>query len=199
MKHLALVLVAVFCFSTAALGQFSSSSAPAKPHPTVSALPEAPARVNHFDLSGSFAFSSANQVKSSSSLIGASVALDGKLKPWFGGTADFGYYGMSHGLVQPTMYTMLAGPAFFLNQDRYEAFVHVLFGLSHTGNVGATPNLAYTYAIGGGMQYDLTKRVAIRLSGDGIFSAFAIDPNHLGYSQNTRVNPRATVGVAYHF
>ncbi len=199
MKHLALVLVAVSFFSTAALGQFSSSSTPDKPKASATALPEAPAKVNHFDLSGSFAFSSANQVKSSSSLIGGAVALDLKLKPWFGGTVDGGYYGMSHGLVHPTMYTMLAGPAFFLNQDRYEVFVHALFGLAHTGNVSATPNLAYAYAIGGGMQYDLTKRIAIRASGDGIFSAFALDPNNLGYSQNMRVNPRATVGVAWHF
>ena len=197
MKHLALVLVSLSFFSTAAFGQFSSSSTPAKPSAT--ALPQAPAPVNHFYLAASFAFSSANQVKSSSSLMGAAVSLDGKVKPWFGGTADFGYYGLGYGLVQPTMYTMLAGPAFFLNQDRYEGFVHALFGLAHTGNVGATPNLAYAYAIGGGMQYDITKRLAIRASGDGIFSAFAIDPNHLGYSQNMRVNPRATVGVAYHF
>ena len=200
MKHLSLVIVVSLVVSCAAFGQSSSSSLPSQSaSSTLSALPEAPKPVQHFDLFGGVAYSSANQVKSASSLIGGAIALDGKVKPWFGGTADFGYYGYGYGLVKPTMYTMLGGPAFFVNQDKYEGFFHVLFGLAHTGGVGATPNLAFAYAIGGGMQYDIRKNLAVRLSGDGIFSAFAIDPNHLGYSQDMRVNPRATIGVAYHF
>ncbi len=200
MKHLSLVIVVSLVVSCAAFGQSSSSSLPSQStSSTLSSLPDAPKPVQHFDLFGGVAYSSANQVKSASSLIGGAVALDGKVKPWFGGTVDFGYYGYGYGLVKPTMYTMLAGPSVFLNQDKFEGFFHVLFGLAHTGGVGATPNLAFAYAIGGGMQYDIRKKLAVRLSGDGIFSAFAIDPNHLGYSQNMRVNPRATIGVAYHF
>jgi hypothetical protein len=196
------VFVVSLVFSCAALGQSSSSSSSSSPsssHSTLSALPEAPKPVDHFDLYVGAAYSSANQVKSSSALVGGTVALDGKLKPWFGGTVDYGYYGFGYGLVKPTMYTMLAGPAFFLSQGKYEGYVHVLFGLAHTGGVGATPNLAYAYAIGGGMQYDINRRFAVRLAGDGIFSAFAIDPLRLGYSQNMRVNPRATGGIVYHF
>ncbi len=200
MKHLSLVFVASLVLSCAALGQSSSSSQTSpSTSSAASTLPEAPKPVEHFDLYLGPAFSSANQVKSSSSLIGVTVALDGKVKPWFGGTVDYGYYGLGYGLVKPTMTTILGGPAVFLNQDKYEGFFHALFGLAHTGGVGATPNLAFAFAVGGGMQYDIRKNLAIRLAGDGIFSAFAIDPNHLGYSQNMRVNPRATGGIAYHF
>uniref|UniRef100_E6QIY3 Outer membrane protein beta-barrel domain-containing protein n=1 Tax=mine drainage metagenome TaxID=410659 RepID=E6QIY3_9ZZZZ len=202
MKGKFLLLVLCACVPISVFGQASSSSSASSSQASSSstpALPDAPRPAGHFDVYAGVAYSSANQVKSSSALFGGTVAVDGKLKPWFGGTVDFGYYGFGYGTVKPTMYTMLAGPSFFIPSDKFEGFFHVLFGLAHTGGVSATPNLAYAYAIGGGMQYDIRRNLALRAAGDGIFSAFALDPNNLGYSQNMRVNPRATFGVVYHF
>ena len=144
-------------------------------------------------------YSSANQVKSSSALIGFNAGGDAKLAKWFGGTADFGYYSYSHGLAKPTVTTFLAGPEFYIPADSLTGFVHVLFGGAHTAGVGAKPDISFAYAIGGGFEYRLTKHLAARVSGDGILSSFVLDPDNQGFSPHTRVNPRASGGVAYRF
>src|ERR1700722_11105756 len=112
-------------------------------------------------------YSSANQVKSSSALAGFNVGGDAKLTKWFGGTADFGYYSFSHGIVKPTVTTFLAGPEFYIPAGSLTGFVHVLFGGAHTGGpgVGAKPDVSFAYAIGGGFEYAFNKRLALRISG----------------------------------
>jgi hypothetical protein len=161
---------------------------------------DAPAALERYEVFAGVDYSSANQVKSSSALIGFNAGGDAKLVKWFGGTADFGYYSFAHhGDVKPTVTTFLAGPEFYIPADALTGFVHVLFGGAHTANVGARPDISFAYAIGGGFEYALTKRLAVRVSGDGILSSFVLDPNNLGDSPHTRVNPRASAGVAYHF
>jgi hypothetical protein len=113
--------------------------------------------------------------------------------------ADYGQYGGSTTTVQPTVTTFLAGPSLYLPSDRFIGSLHVLFGGAHTANVGATPDISFAYAVGGGFEYLVRGNFWVRVSGDGILSSFVLDPNHLGYSPNLRVNPRAGIGVAYHF
>ncbi len=155
-----------------------------------------------YEVYASAAYSGANQVKGSSALVGFDFGADARLKKYFGGAIDFGYYGFSpccdpH--VYPTVTTVLFGPELYVPADNLTGFFHVLIGGAHTGGVGARPNISFATGVGGGFEYTLTKRLAARISGDGIFSSFVEDPNNLGYSPHLRVNARATGGVAYRF
>ncbi len=152
-----------------------------------------------YEVFGGFAYSGANQVKGSSALLGFSVGADAKLKKWFGGTVDFGEYQSSTGVAKPVVTTLLAGPEVYIPADNLTGFFHVMFGGAHTGNVGAKPNIAFAYAVGGGFTYAVSKHWAVRASGDGIVSSFVLDPTNQGYSPHPHVNPRATFGAAYRF
>jgi hypothetical protein len=144
-------------------------------------------------------YSSANQAKSSSALVGFNVGADAKLKKWFGGVVDFGQYGDSHGLVTPTVTTFMAGPEFYIPSDRITGFLHVMFGGEHTGNAGETPDISFAYAVGGGIEYALKKHWAVRVSGDDVLSSFVQSYGTPGESPHTRANARASGGVAYRF
>jgi hypothetical protein len=144
-------------------------------------------------------YSAANQVKSSSALIGGNVGADAKLKKWFGGVVDFGDYTDSHGLATPTVTTFLAGPEFYIPSGRLTGFLHVMFGGAHTSNAGVKPDISFAYAVGGGFEYTLTNHWAARVSGDDILSSFVQDPTDQGFSPHTRSNARASGGVAYRF
>lgn len=149
-----------------------------------------------------FDYSSANQVLGSSALLGGNIGADIKLKPWFGGTADFGYYGAnatSHSHTSANMTTILAGPEVYIPADNITGFFHVLFGAAHTGGANTTPDYSFAYAVGGGVSYNIKPRWAIRASGDGILSSFVQAPASTGESAHMRVNPRATIGVSYRF
>jgi hypothetical protein len=166
------------------------------------AKPVAAADANTFqryEVFAGAAYSSANQVKGSSALVGANVGVDAKLKKWFGGTADFGYYTGSHGVATPTVTTFMAGPEFYIPADNLTGFVHVLFGGAHTAGVGAKPDISFAYAVGGGFSYAVSPRFAVRVAGDGIVSSFVLDPLNQGFSPHSRLNARATLGVAYRF
>jgi peptidoglycan-associated lipoprotein len=155
--------------------------------------------LQRYEVYAAAAYSSANQAKGSSALVGVNVGADAKLKKWFGGTVDFGYYGSSTGVVKPTVTTLLAGPEVYIPAESLTGFFHVLFGGAHTAGISAKPDVSFAYAIGGGFEYAVSKRLAIRVAGDGIVSSFVEDPNNAGYSPHSRVNGRATGGVAYRF
>jgi len=147
-------------------------------------------------------YSSANQVFGSSALIGGNVGGAAKLKKWFGGTVDFGDYGVaatSYGRVTPDVTTLLAGPEFYIPADNLTGFLHVMFGGEHTGGAGAKPNISFTYAVGGGFEYAIKKHWSIRISGDDVVSSTVQDPNNTGASPHPHSNGRATAGVAYRF
>jgi hypothetical protein len=154
---------------------------------------------SRYQVYAAFAYSGANQVKSSSALLGADVGVQAKLKRWFGANVDFGDYTGSSGMVKPTVTTFLAGPEFYVSADNLTGFFHVLFGGAHTGNAGEKPDVSFAYAVGGGFEYAVSKRLSARVAGDGIVSSFVEDPTNQGFSPHARVNPRATVGVSYRF
>ena len=145
------------------------------------------------------AYSSANQVKGSSALIGFNAGVDAKLKKWFGGTVDFGQYANSTGVAKPTVTTFMAGPEFYIPSEKLTGFVHVLFGGAHTGGVLTQPSISFAYGVGGGFEYSVSPHLAIRVSGDGIRSSFTAIPFVAGDSPHGRLNARATGGIAYRF
>jgi hypothetical protein len=186
-----LLSVMVLLLPTALAGQV------AKP-----AKADTSAEFSRYEIFAGADYSSANQVKGSSPLIGFNVGGDAKLKKWFGATADFGeYWAYANRYSKPTVTTFLAGPEFYIPSDRLTGFVHVLFGGTHTGGIpaGEKPDVAFTYGVGGGFEYQLTKRLAVRVAGDDLVSSFVLDPDNLGYSPQRRSNGRALIGAAYHF
>ncbi len=172
----------------------ASAQVAAKPLAT-----DAPVELERYEAFAGAAYSSANQVKSSSALIGFNVGASAKLKKWFGGTVDFGQYANSTGRVKPNVTTLLAGPEFYIPADNLTAFAHVMFGGAHTGGVSIGPDIAFAYAVGGGIEYAVSKRLAIRVSGDGITSSFTTIPYISASSPHPHLNARATGGIAYHF
>ncbi len=194
-----------------AKNESSSSILPSEPvaasqnakEPVAKPAPEdAPPPFYRYEVFATAAYSSANQVKGSAALIGGSFGASAKLKKWFGGTVDFGDYGVeatSHAHVSTSMTTLLAGPEFYVTSDKLTGFLHVMFGGAHTAGVGAMPNISFAYAIGGGLEYAVSRHFSVRASGDGITSSFVLDPNNLGLSAHSRLNARATGGVAYRF
>jgi hypothetical protein len=160
---------------------------------------EAANTFQRYELYGGVAYSSANQVKGSSALIGYNLGADAKLKKWFGGVADYGWYGASSGVAKPTVTTFLAGPEFYIPSGSLTGFLHVMFGGAHTGYTGTIPDVSFAYAVGGGFSYKVRDHWAVRLSGDGIVSSFVYDPNKQNFSPHARANGRAVAGVAYRF
>ena len=160
---------------------------------------DAPSPLQRYGIFADFAYSSANQVKGSSSLIGFNVGVDAKFKKWVGGTAEFGQYSLGTGMVKPTVTTYLAVPEFYIPSDRLTGILHVTFGGAHTGGVVSIPDVSFAYGIGGGLEYKVANHWSARLMGDGISSSFVLAPATSGYSAHARWNPRATFGVSYHF
>jgi hypothetical protein len=186
--------LSVFAVSALALG-FSMSSTAQVAKPATDAVVE----FQRYEAYITAAYSSANQVKSSSALIGFNAGANAKLKKWFGGTADFGQYANSTGTAKPTVTTLLAGPEFYIPSGNLTGFVHVLFGGAHTGGVATNPDISFAYGVGGGFEYSVSKRLAIRVSGDGITSSFTSIPYVAGDSPHSHLNARATGGIAYRF
>jgi opacity protein-like surface antigen len=164
---------------------------------------DAPAPLSKYEIFAGGDYSGANQVKGSSALVGFNVGGAVKLKKWFGATADFGDYlstASSNTHASPTQVTILAGPEFYVPADSLTGFFHVLMGAAHTGGItGGKPDYSFAYAVGGGFEYAFSKKLTLRIQGDGIVSSFVIDPDNLGYSPHSHANARASAGVGYHF
>jgi hypothetical protein len=164
---------------------------------------DAPPPLSKYEVFAGVDYSSANQVKGSSPLVGFNLGASAKLIKWFGGTVDVGDYlanttSTTH--ANPTQTTILAGPEFYIPADSLTGFIHVLLGGAHNGGItGGKPDFSFAYGVGGGFEYAFNKKLSLRISGDGIVSSYVIDPNNVGYSPHSHSNARATAGVAYHF
>jgi hypothetical protein len=192
-----------FSSSLIAASPFAGGAAGAGGGQVAKPVEDAAPEFSRYEVFAGAAYSSANQVKGSSALIGFNVGASARLKKWFGGTVDFGDYlatATSNATASPTVTTFLAGPEFSIPSQNLTGFLHVMFGGAHTGGVaGVKPDVSFAYAVGGGFEYAFSKRLSLRLAGDGIVSSFVLDPSNLGYSPHSRINARATGGVAYRF
>jgi hypothetical protein len=88
---------------------------------------------------------------------------------------------------------------------RLDGFFRVLIGGVHTGGERATPKVSFAGGVGVGMDYKLTKRFSLRVSGDDIASSFAANANSPicssggDCSAHMNRNSRAALGVVYKF
>ncbi len=153
-----------------------------------------------------FGYTSLNQVNlSRSGLMGVNASLTRDWGKYFGVTADgeynkYAYVSGNPG--KPVVDTVLFGPVIHATlYGKYGGFVHVLIGGEHTGGEGQTPNISFAGGFGGGMEYKMTPRFSVRVSGDDIGASFSLTNNtaQLGYSPHRTWNPRAAIGVVYRF
>jgi hypothetical protein len=122
-----------------------------------------------------------------------SVAVN--LKTWIGGEANFGgYYKTLNILNVGTFafhdYMAMAGP----RVNVHKAFFHALVGIDHLSGVTNFYSVATSYnnvlagAAGGGVQWNVARKLALRTSADYVMSRFG------GVMQN---NFRLTLGVVF--
>ena len=64
-----------------------------------------------------------------------------------------------------------------------------------------TPNISFAGGFGGGLTYNMSSRLAVRLTGDRVGASFSLPNNTpaLSYSSNRTWNARATIGVVCRF
>lgn len=159
-----------------------------------------------YEVFAGYGYTSLNQVNQSrSGLQGVNVSVTRDFGKYFGVTADgaeYKYAIETGNPGSPSVQAVLFGPVVHANlYGRTSGFLHVLLGGEHTGGESMTPNISFAGGIGGGLDYKLSPRLAIRASGDDIASSFSLSGNTaaLGYSPHEHRNSRATLGVVYKF
>jgi hypothetical protein len=153
-----------------------------------------------------FGYTSLNQVNQSRyGLIGVDLEVTRDWGRYFGLTADGSFYSHSFSSGNPgtpSVDLVLFGPELHAPlYGKVSGLVHVLLGGEHTGGESETPNISFAGGVGAGLDYRMSPRLSIRAFGDDILSSFSVTGNSSSaqYSPNKRSNPRASVGVVYHF
>jgi len=122
------------------------------------------------------------------------------------GSVDYYRIGTGHGRIadkgDPSIYTVLVGPG--IHATLYENLSVVLFGelgVEHTGGESITPGLSVAGGFGGGLNYALSRKFAVQLTGDRVGASFSLPGNssELGNSTHITWNARGTIGVVYRF
>jgi opacity protein-like surface antigen len=91
-------------------------------------------------------------------LNGWNAALNGNFNRWFGVTADFSgsYKNGGH------FYSYMFGPTIAARSEHVTPFVHALFGGATAGD-GGSSDTAFAMALGGGLDANVGRHVAVRL------------------------------------
>jgi len=171
---------------------------------------EAGDKAYKYEVYAGYAYTSLNQVNQSRyGLQGVNVSVTRDWGRYFGITAEGDFYSTGLGSpevvgsnIKPTVSSVLVGPVIHANiYGKVGGFVHGLLGGEHTGGESQTPNISFAGGFGGGMDYSLTPRIAIRASGDIIGASFSLTGNsaELGYSPHKTWDSRASIGVVYRF
>ena len=143
-----------------------------------------------------------------SGLIGGKGSLSRNFGKYFQlmGSVDYYTVGTGHsGLPSPghpTVYTFLVGPALHVNlYGPVSGLVFAQVGGEHTGGESMTPSISFAGGFGGGLAYNLNRRLAVQLTGDRVGASFSLPNNtsQLGYSTHRTWNARGTIGVVYRF
>ena len=90
------------------------------------------------------------------------------------------------GVFDANVYTFMAGPRVtYRKEERATPFAHVLFGVTHISNGGS--DTVFSTAVGGGMDFKVTERFAIR--------AGQLDWYLTKFANDTQSNFRFSAGV----
>ena len=140
---------------------------------------------------------------SSFSLNGGSASVAYNVNNWLSGVADFGGYHSGNILktgADGTLSTYLFGPRVsYRHFGRITPFGEVLFGVAHASasvGGGTASDNAFAMTVGGGVDYKLTDRIAIRpVKVDYLMSRFS----ETGTGTNTQNNLRVSTGIVFRF
>ena len=157
------------------------------------------------------AYSRLRQVPDSySGLVGGKASLARDWGKYFQmiGSVDYYRLGTGHSNLpspgNPSIYTFMVGPA--VHATIYDNLSGVFFtelGAEHTGGENMSPNISFAGGFGGGLAYNLTRNLALQLTGDRVAGSFPLpNPQNLpqqGYSTHRTWNARGTFGVVYRF
>ena len=172
-----------------------------------------------FEVFGGYSYANASRTfgVDRPSLNGWNASFAGNANRWFGVVGDFsGYYGstsisiatplfcISLPCPAPTVsfdtkvHTFLLGPQVSFRAGRFTPFAHALFGLGHTSvhidspfsTVGTISNNAFAMALGGGVDINMTSRLAWRVQPDYLQTDFL---------HTTQKNFRISTGLVFKF
>jgi hypothetical protein len=153
-----------------------------------------------------FAYTSLNQVNQSRyGLIGVDLEVARNWGRYFALNADGAYYPTSYANGnpgKPVVASVLFGPELHAPlYGKVNGFFRGWLGGEHSGGESQTPKVSFAGGLGGGLEYVMSPRWVLRMSGDQILSSFSVTNNspQLGYSPHMRGNARASAGVAYRF
>lgn len=169
-----------------------------------------------YEVYAGWGYSSLNQVNQSRyGLMGVDLSLTREWGKYFGLSLMGNYYkpplnvgansagtGNNSNPGDPSIYEVLMEPEIHAPIfGRVSGFVHGGMGAEHTGGEAETPNLSFAGGFGGGLTYNLSSRLGVRLSGDKLGAAFSLRNNtsELGYSPHRTWNSSATIGLVYRF
>jgi hypothetical protein len=155
-----------------------------------------------------YAYTSLNQVNQSRyGLQGVSLSLMRNWGKYFGLAAEGEDYTIAlqkpivlGTTVVPTVQSVFFAPEFHAEiYGHFSGFVRGLLGGEHTGGFNQSPNISLAGGGGGGIEYRLTPRFAVRASGDDIAASFTVINPAPGDSPHKTRGSRAGIGIVYKF
>jgi hypothetical protein len=156
-----------------------------------------------------FAYTGINQINQSRyGLIGGKFSLTRNWGKYFGLSGVIDYYkppirsSSPSNPGDPSVYTFMVAPE--VHTNIYGNLSGLFFGEvggEHTGGESMTPSISFAGGFGGGLEYSLFSRVAIRAEGDRVGASFSLINNtpELANSTHRTWNGRGSIGVVYHF
>ena len=129
-----------------------------------------------WEIYGGYTYARANLGGTAFNLNGGGASATENLNDWFGGRVEFNALGGTVGGVNVALQTITYGPVFtFRKFTRLTPFVHLQLGAVHAdqGFLGISEG-AWKFAMtgGGGADYALNDRLAVRVQGDYLMTRF---------------------------
>jgi len=129
-----------------------------------------------WEAGGGYSYLYSNLGNSSFGLQGGGGSIQENLNSWFGGRAEvFAYHGVEAG-TNVSAVTATYGPVFSYRKiDRFTPWAHVGLGVIHgsQGYLGiSSSEFKFGLTTGGGVDFQLTDRVAVRAQADYLMSQF---------------------------
>jgi opacity protein-like surface antigen len=163
-----------------------------------------------YEVYAGYAYTSLNQVNQSRfGLQGVNLSVTRNFGRYFGVTAEGDYFRFPISTPEvlgstatPSVESVLFGPVLHATiYGRVGGFFHGLLGGEHTAGENETPNVSFAGGVGGGLEYSLSPRLALRASGDYIGASFSLSGNsaELGNSSHKTFNSRGSIGAVYRF
>jgi opacity protein-like surface antigen len=129
-----------------------------------------------WELSGGYSYLAANLNGTRFNLNGGYGSISENLNSWFGGRFEFSAFGGTVSGTKVSAQTFTYGPVFSLRRyEKFTPYAHIQFGAIHAsqGFLGISTSAGkFAMASGGGVDYKINERAAIRLQGDYLMTRF---------------------------